>query len=159
MQHRAACFCAFCLARLLSFFLSTRATEISPSITWLISEEINSCHCLLSRLVLCIYFVLLCFPKSPADNRWQLFWKHSSNEQDAGPKKLWNASSPSQQWFVSNIMRLVSPFQPKKAEVWSRMCFIWYSGVHQYIRKIGPSGETAIISRSATFNMLFHINQ
>ena len=141
------------------FFLSTRATEISPSITWLVSDEIKSCHCLLSRLDLYIYFVLLCFPKSPADNRWQLFWKHSGNEQDVGPKKLWNASSPSQQGFVSNIMRLISPFQLKKAEVWLRMCFIWYSKVHQYIRKIGPSGETATISRSATFKMLFHISQ
>lgn len=148
MQHRFLCllprpliFTCFCL----------QEQQKLVHLTWLISEEINSCHCLLSRLVLYIYFVLLCFPKSPADNRWQLFWKHSGNEQDVGPKKLWHASSASQQWFVSNIMRLVNLFQPKKAEVWLRMCFIWYSRVHQYIRKIGPSGETATISRSATF--------
>ena len=156
MQHRFLCllprpliFTCFCL----------QEQQKLVHLTWLISEEINSCHCLLSRLVLYIYFVLLCFPKSPADNRWQLFWKNSGNEQDVGPKKLWHASSASQQWFVSNIMRLVNLFQPKKAEVWLRMCFIWYSRVHQYIRKIGPSGETAAISRSATFNMLFHISQ
>ena len=148
MQHRFLCllprpliFTCFCL----------QEQQKLVHLTWLISEEINSCHCLLSRLVLYIYFVLLCFPKSPADNRWQLFWKHSGNEQDVGPKRLWHASSASQQWFVSNIMRLVNLFQPKKAEVWLRMCFIWYSRVHQYIRKIGPSGETATISRSATF--------
>lgn len=148
MQHRFLCllprpliFTCFCL----------QEQQKLVHLTWLISEEINSCHCLLSRLVLYIYFVLLCFSKSPADNRWQLFWKHSGNEQDVGPKKLWHASSASQQWFVSNIMRLVNLFQPKKAEVWLRMCFIWYSRVHQYIRKIGPSGETATISRSATF--------
>ena len=148
MQHRFLCllprpliFTCFCL----------QEQQKLVHLTWLISEEINSCHYLLSRLVLYIYFVLLCFSKSPADNRWQLFWKHSGNEQDVGPKRLWHASSASQQWFVSNIMRLVSPFQPKKAEVWFRMSFIWYSRVHQYIRKIGPSGETATISRSATF--------
>lgn len=148
MQHRFLCllprpliFTCFCL----------QEQQKLVHLTWLISGEINSCHCLLSRLVLYIYFVMLCFPKSPADNRWQLFWKHSGNEQDVGPKKLWHASSASQQWFVSNIMRLVNLFQPKKAEVWLRMCFIWYSRVHQYIRKIGPSGETATISRSATF--------
>lgn len=148
MQHRFLCllprpliFTCFCL----------QEQQKLVHLTWLISGEINSCHCLLSRLVLYIYFVLLCFPKSPADNRWQLFWKHSGNEQDVGPKKLWHASSASQQWFVSNIMRLVNLFQPKKAEVWLRMCFIWYSRVHQYIRKIGPSGKKATISRSATF--------
>ena len=110
----------------------------------------------ISTLLICLLFTF--FSISPADSKRWLFWKWNSNEQNAGPKKLWNASPSSQQGYVSIILRIASTFGMSLAWQWLVVveCGCVLLDISEFTLKIWTLRVTAIISHSAIFQRIFH---
>ena len=104
-----------------------------------------------------VYYLLL-FSILPADSKWWLFWKYNSNEQNAGRKKIWNASPSSQQGYVSIILRIASTFEMSLAWQWWVVveCGCVLLDISKFTLEIWTLRVTAIISHSAIFQRIFH---